>query len=283
MDLETFNLYTYFQEKLSYTNGTNYIYTNRQILDDSNLKFPFRSSFYAIGMTYAAGKYFQIGSNDYRTERGMLITMGPGIVSQWNGGIFAPTDGLMFTEDHLKPFFRNSFLSTLPFFLHGGNHILKVSDDYIEKVKLIFQAIKSFLNEPEIVAGLTYSLVNLAIKIHQEESIKSKNTFTAKQELVRTFKGLVAQHFLTNKDVLFYAEKLNISPKYLSEILLSETGKTAKAIIDDTLFLDAKSLLRQTNMTVQQICYYLGYSDTSYFTKAFKKKEGLTPIEYRRL
>jgi AraC-like DNA-binding protein len=283
MDLDNFNLYKYFQQKFPSTSGANFILADRQMLDDSYLQFPFRSSFYGIGMAYATGNYFQIGSNDYQIERGTLVAIGPGIVSQWNGGTHAPTDSIMFTEDHLKPFFKSSSLSTLPFFLHGGNHILKVSEENIEKVEMIFQAIKAFINEPEIVSGLTYSLVNLVIKIHEQESIKSKSAFSAKQKTVRAFKSLVAQHFLKNKDVSFYAKKLHITPKYLSEILLSETGKTAKAIIDDTLFLEAKSLLRQTDMNVQQICYYLGYSDTSYFTRAFKKKVGLTPMAYREL
>jgi len=47
--------------------------------------------------------------------------------------------------------------------------------------------------------------------------------------------------------------------------------------------MEARSLLRQTSMTVQEICHWLGYSDNSYFTKAFKKQEGMTPLQYRNL
>ena len=67
-----------------------------------------------------------------------------------------------------------------------------------------------------------------------------------------------SKNFLEKKDVAFYARELNITPKYLSETLMAETGKSAKAIIDEHIFLEAKSLLRQTSMTVQEICNWPG-------------------------
>jgi AraC-like DNA-binding protein len=83
--------------------------------------------------------------------------------------------------------------------------------------------------------------------------------------------------------VNYYAGQLNITPKYLSEILLKQTGKAAKKWIEEHICMEAKSLLRQTAMSVQEICYWLGYEDTSYFTKTFKKWEGMTPLAYRSL
>ena len=74
-----------------------------------------------------------------------------------------------------------------------------------------------------------------------------------------------------------------MTPKYLSEILVEESGKPAKAMITAHISMEAKSLLRQTSMTVQEIAYLLGYDDTSYFIKTFKKWEGCTPSAYRKL
>lgn len=84
--------------------------------------------------------------------------------------------------------------------------------------------------------------------------------------------SLVANHFREEKKVRYYARQLNVTPKYLNEFLKSETGKTAKMLINDATYLEAKSLLKQTVLNIQEISLKLGYNDSSYFSKAFKKK-----------
>jgi AraC family transcriptional regulator, transcriptional activator of pobA len=74
---------------------------------------------------------------------------------------------------------------------------------------------------------------------------------------------------------------LNLTPKNLSEILKNETGLSAKQVIEEFLMFEAKSLLKQTQMSIKEIVYWLGYEDASYFTKHFKNKEGITPLNYR--
>jgi len=88
---------------------------------------------------------------------------------------------------------------------------------------------------------------------------------------------------LEQKDVNFYARQLHITPKYLSEVLVQLTGKTTKKWIDEHLAMEAKSLLRQTSMTILEIAFWLGFEDSSYFIKAFKKWEGMTPLAFRKL
>ena len=65
------------------------------------------------------------------------------------------------------------------------------------------------------------------------------------------------------------------------EILKNETGRSAKQIIEEFLMFEAKSLLKQTQMSIKEIVFWLGYEDASYFTKYFKSKEGITPLNYR--
>lgn len=93
---------------------------------------------------------------------------------------------------------------------------------------------------------------------------------------------LITYSLLAIRTVDFYAREMNITSKYLSEILLSEIGKPAKTLIDDTVFLEAKTLLRQTTMSVQEIANWLNFPETSNFIKAFKKRENLTPAAYRK-
>lgn len=111
----------------------------------------------------------------------------------------------------------------------------------------------------------------------------SLTTFSVHEKVVERFMELLAANFLRERSVAFYAKELHLTPKYLSEILLSVTGKSAKRIILDQTLTEARTLLRETQMSIREISYWLGYEDFSYFTKAFKKKEGITPLAYRKL
>jgi AraC family transcriptional activator of pobA len=82
--------------------------------------------------------------------------------------------------------------------------------------------------------------------------------------------------------VAYYATNLNITPKYLSEVLQVALGKPAKVFIDEFVVMEAKSLLKQTTMSIQEICHCLGFEDASHFTKSFKKLAKITPTEYRK-
>ena len=77
------------------------------------------------------------------------------------------------------------------------------------------------------------------------------------------------------------AERLNISPRYLSDLLKQETGKTALEHIHIFLIDEAKSMLTSTPYTVAETAYHLGFENPPYFTRLFKKEVGLTPMEYK--
>ena len=93
--------------------------------------------------------------------------------------------------------------------------------------------------------------------------------------------SLIAQHYTTAHDVTFYAEQLNITPRYLSIITNKVSGKSPKQIIDDYLLQEAKVLLTTTRLSVQEVSNKLGYSSQALFSKFFKGSEGITPSSYR--
>ncbi|MFC3161625.1 helix-turn-helix transcriptional regulator [Chryseobacterium arachidis] len=78
------------------------------------------------------------------------------------------------------------------------------------------------------------------------------------------------------------AEQLHLSPRYLSDLLRQETGKTALELIHLALISEAKNSLRLGNQTVSEIAYELGFENSSYFARLFKKQTGMTPVEYRK-
>jgi AraC family transcriptional regulator, transcriptional activator of pobA len=283
MDLKTFSVYQYLKEQHAHQMDVPYFLADQDTYKNASISFPFRTFTYGIGFTYSGeGDVFRIGSREYTVQAGNLCTIGPGIVAQWNGAYTAVHDTVYFTEELFRNTLKASFIKTIPFFLPGGNHVIAVPAEYTDKMKLLFQSLKQFREDAAIVPGLIYSLLMLCIQCHKVRRIKQP-TLTNKEQITADFRTLLSKHFAEHKDVAFYATRLNITSKYLSEVLLDETGKTAKVLIDEHIFMEAKSLLRQTNMTIQEICHWLGYADTSYFTKAFKKQEGMTPLVYRKL
>ena len=93
---------------------------------------------------------------------------------------------------------------------------------------------------------------------------------------------LLMCHYKECRDVNFYASKLFITPKYLSNTLKTVTGKKAGQMIDEYVVLQAKILLSSTNMTIQQISEELNFANQSFFGRYFKRITGLSPTQYRR-
>jgi len=77
------------------------------------------------------------------------------------------------------------------------------------------------------------------------------------------------------------ASKLHLSPRYLSDLLKQETGKTAIELIHLSLISEAKNLLRASNQPISEIGYTLGFENSPYFSKLFKKEVGISPKDYR--
>ncbi|SDL93690.1 Helix-turn-helix domain-containing protein [Catalinimonas alkaloidigena] len=79
------------------------------------------------------------------------------------------------------------------------------------------------------------------------------------------------------------ADTLYLSPRYLSDLLKQETGKTAMDLIHIALMSEAKNQLRTSEQSIAQIAYGLGFENTSYFTRLFKKQVGIKPLEYKKM
>ena len=107
-------------------------------------------------------------------------------------------------------------------------------------------------------------------------------TPSRKEELFEQFLQLLFEHCKEKHVVTFYAEKLFITPQYLSLILKDLTGKSANKWIDDALIAEAKILLKTPQATVQQVADILHFSDQSTFGKFFKKHVGVSPMEFRK-
>lgn len=284
LNLKTFNLFHYLKEQQKQYMSVPYLLVNQDTYRHARVRFPFRTFTYGIGITYSgeAGQ-FKIGSTDYAVKGGCLTTIGPGIVSHWMGDYTAIHDTIYFTDELFANSLRISFLKSLPFFLPGGNHVIAPPDEQVKELTTLFHTIKTFSHDQEMITGLVYALLVLSKKCHSLQQQQLPSSASHQEQIATQFRQLLAKHFAGQKDVAFYAARLHITPKYLSEILLAQLGKPAKILIDEYIAMEAKSLLRQTAMSVQEIAYSLGYEDVSYFVKAFKKWEGITPAAYKKL
>lgn len=119
------------------------------------------------------------------------------------------------------------------------------------------------------------------VLIPKKDHLK-RSTLSRKEELFEQFLKLLSEHCKEQHAVTFYADKLFITPQYLSLILKELTGKSANKWIDDALVVEAKILLKAPQGTVQQVADRLHFSDQSTFGKFFKKHMGISPMEYRR-
>jgi AraC-like DNA-binding protein len=113
-----------------------------------------------------------------------------------------------------------------------------------------------------------------------QKNITSKQT-NRPQQLSDDFLSLVKKHFKQEHSLEFYANKLCITPKHLTTTIKTTTDCTAKEWIDKYLLLEAKALLKSTNLSIQQIADTLHFTSQDVFSKYFKHHIGITPKEYR--
>ena len=95
------------------------------------------------------------------------------------------------------------------------------------------------------------------------------------------FYRLVLTHYKESRKTAFYAQKLCLTPKYLSAVIKKTTGKTVVEWIDNYVVLEAKSLLKTSKMSIQQISDELNFANQSFFGKFFKRITGMSPREYK--
>ncbi|MBQ8493810.1 MAG: AraC family transcriptional regulator [Alistipes sp.] len=104
---------------------------------------------------------------------------------------------------------------------------------------------------------------------------------TPKNSIVERFIALVEEHYREERLIGFYADKLCITPKYLSKLVKENTGRSAGEWIESHVILEARAMLQSSDMTIQQIATSLNFPNQSFFGKYFKRATGLSPKQYR--
>lgn len=132
-----------------------------------------------------------------------------------------------------------------------------------------------------MMAALTYQMIQIVMQ-RLNNTEHDERPRSRRSGYVSDFMGLVRLHHKKERMVAFYAEKLFISPKYLSLIIKEALGRSAAEVIDEYVILEAKNLLRFSGKNIQQVAYELNFPNQSSFGKYFKHLTGMSPSEFQR-
>ncbi|MCQ2234656.1 MAG: helix-turn-helix domain-containing protein [Paludibacteraceae bacterium] len=124
---------------------------------------------------------------------------------------------------------------------------------------------------------LTAHARNWITSFHKNEEEFTHNRAT---QIYMKFVKYVNEFHSKHRDVTFYAEKMCLSPKYLSQVILSVSGKYALDIIKDQVIFEAKALLKSRKYSVQEVAYMLNFPNPSFFGKYFRSEVGCSPRTY---
>lgn len=116
---------------------------------------------------------------------------------------------------------------------------------------------------------------------HWPVSEITKNFYQSAESHFDTFLSLLSGHFKEERHIGFYASRMCITPKYLTTLVKKTSGKSATEWINDYVILEAKHLLKFSQMSIQEISYYLSFPNASFFTQYFRRQTGMTPGKYR--
>lgn len=132
------------------------------------------------------------------------------------------------------------------------------------------------------VLRMLYTIFLLDMQNAQEKAISHLYVPKRTEEVFYAFMRLLPQHFAKQHNISFYADRLNITPTYLSRIVRKLTGRTVIDYINQMLLMEASFLLRTTSLSVAQVADLLSFADTASFSKFFTRMKGLSPGRYRR-
>ena len=129
-----------------------------------------------------------------------------------------------------------------------------------------------------LLAGLLYNIEYIAKNKGQSES----SPLTHQNDIFQRFISLVNTYSKTERNVSFYADKLCLTPRYLNTVIRQASQQTVMDWINQSIILEAKVLLKHSNLLVYQISDELNFPNPSFFSKFFKRMTGMTPQEYQK-
>lgn len=232
------------------------------------------------------------GKNHYDFDDGTMSFIAPNQILSIDSEDDRNSDGwsLLFHPDLMRQYSLGKAIKNYGFFSYEVNEALHLSDEEEKTIEAIVQHIHAEISSRLDNFSQDVIISNLELLLNYSNRFYNRQFITRKMvtnDLFYNFENLLHKHFHLGSDlptptVEKLANELNVSPSYLSDMLRSLTGQNTQQHIHGKLIGKAKDMLTMTNQTVSEIAYQLGFEYPQSFSKLFKAKTKLTPMEYRQ-
>ena len=247
--------------------------------------------FYNISIKRSFKGKLKYGKKYYDFDDGTMSFIAPNQIISVDSQQDRNNDGwsMLFHPDLIRQYPLGKSIKSYGFFLYEVNEALHLSSEEEKTIEVIIQNIQKEINarldnfsQGVIVSNLEL-LLNYCNRFYGRQFITRK---MATNDLLIKFEIILGNYFTDDSDaplptVEKLATELNVSSSYLSDMLRNLTGQNTQQHIHEKLIEKAKGILTTSNLTVSEIAFQLGFEYSQSFSKLFKSKTNLTPLEYR--
>ncbi len=236
------------------------------------------------------------GRNAYDFQEGSMVFIKPGQVLTYDGHLSKAEDpgwALLFHPDLIRKSELAKTIDNYSFFSYDLAEALHISDEEKRSLNEILNKTEGEYQQnidrhsQKLIVSNIELLLDYCTRYYDRQFYTRSNL---NQDVLVKFDRILKEYFDQDNQLLtgiptvaFCGEALNLSPKYLSDLLKRETGKNAKTHIDDFLLNRAKNQLLNSTGSISEIAYNLGFEYSQHFSKLFKAKAGMSPSEYRNM
>ncbi|MBE8724714.1 helix-turn-helix domain-containing protein [Flavobacterium hungaricum] len=249
--------------------------------------------FYKISFKTAFNGKIKYGHGFYDFEEGGMSFVAPGQVLKMQEEE-ADYSGmsLHIHPDFIRPYALNTTIKQYGFFGYTASEGLYLSEKEKETILDVYKNIQNELNEridnfsQDVMIAQIELLLNYSNRFYNRQFITRK---AVNNDVLAKLENLLNNYFNDEKALLngiptvaFAAEELNLSPRYLSDLLRNVSGQNTQQFIHDKLIEKAKEYLAKGTFSISEIAYKLGFEHPQSFNKLFKKKTHSTPVEFQQ-
>ncbi|WNJ18263.1 helix-turn-helix transcriptional regulator [Pontibacter sp. G13] len=254
---------------------------------------PITNDCYSISFKKIVKGDLTYGRTKYDFTNGVLFFIAPRQVLQWDGNVVFDQKGfsINFHEDFLKGTELAHQIKKYGFFSYTANEALHLSPKEEKQLELLVENMDlEYQNNPDsfskdIIISHLSTFLKYAQRFYERQFI---NRMELSNDLLERFNQELEAYVDSGQlqeagipSIEEIAERLSVSQRYLSDTLKKETGKTTTEHLQLYLIDVAKDMLLNPNKTISEVAYELGFEYPTYFSRLFKKKEGISPTEYR--
>lgn len=255
-----------------------------------NLKVPtepYRSELFGFSLFYRGESSLIADLREYEIVAPCIIMMSPSVIRQWTMKSSQISCFTFFFKESflLEHLGNNSIFQKFQFFKQGANHVVPISNEEYTTLRPSFDDVLNInqSNSAHKKEIIRYGLISLLFKIADIYNVRFDGAIVTKDSYTNTvekFKSLINTNFIYERSVQFYADQMHITPKHLSKVVKSKTGRSPLFWINKAITLEAKALLQNSSLSISDVAYKLQFDDPSNFSKYFKRHTAYSPKLY---